>query len=159
MQSVKLHVTKNPIPSRVHILNYLKEVGEPVTLKKIAHALAIAEKDEARQEGLRRRLQAMKRDGQLFENRRQCFAVAKQMAMLSGTLKVKRDGSGLLQPLDPAQDPVAIAMRQMQGLFAGDRVMVQLLPAASSADKYRRSGRSARQSSKNKIARGFGCRN
>ncbi|MCK5663345.1 MAG: ribonuclease R, partial [Thiotrichaceae bacterium] len=57
---------KNPIPSREFIMQYLDEVGKPLTLPKIATLLKLSKPDHL--EALRRRLRAMERDGQLIRN-------------------------------------------------------------------------------------------
>jgi ribonuclease R len=57
-----------PIASREHLLALVQEAQVPLPQEDIADALGYD--DEARLEALRRRLQAMVRDAQLFRNRR-----------------------------------------------------------------------------------------
>ena len=57
-----------PIASREHLLDLIAAKHVPLLQEDIAQALGYD--DEVSQEALRRRLQAMVRDGQLFRNRR-----------------------------------------------------------------------------------------
>jgi len=61
----------NPVPSREFLLAYFKKNNKPVTLKAILKDLHI-ETDEER-EGIRRRLIAMERDGQILRNRKNAY--------------------------------------------------------------------------------------
>ena len=57
----------NPIPSREFVLQHLEERGEPISHQALCKELLLFDADA--QEALRRRLNAMTRDGQLIENR------------------------------------------------------------------------------------------
>ena len=62
-----------PVPSREFILDHLAKRETPVSREELAQDLDITGEDQV--EGLRRRLRAMERDGQLIFTRRQCYAL------------------------------------------------------------------------------------
>jgi len=59
---------QNPIPSREFILDYLAQSVGPLTHEAVCVALELSDPDQL--EAMRRRLNAMERDGQLARNRR-----------------------------------------------------------------------------------------
>ena len=59
---------ENPVPSREFILEHLEDLGAPASFSKLCKQLELNE--EERIEGLRRRLIAMSRDGQIISNRK-----------------------------------------------------------------------------------------
>lgn len=63
----------NPIPSREYILEFLTQANVPMNRNDLFEALKL--EGEEQYEGLRRRLRAMERDGQLVFTRRQCYAL------------------------------------------------------------------------------------
>src|SRR3990167_6170681 len=67
-QSREASKYQNPVVSREFILEYMEELDRPTTLQHLLEAFSIEGAEE--QEGLRRRLLAMVRDGQLITNRR-----------------------------------------------------------------------------------------
>ena len=83
---------QNPIPSREFILAHLEERDAPVSYKTLIRELNLSG-DEA-MEALRRRLNAMHRDGQLLQNRRGDFGVLDRMSLLSGRVQGHKDGFG-----------------------------------------------------------------
>ncbi len=60
---------ERPIPSRELILEVVKERAAPLCLEELADLLGLDNEQDV--ESLRRRLNAMERDGQLLRNRRQ----------------------------------------------------------------------------------------
>lgn len=58
---------ERPVPSREYILNVLSEAGQPLFLEDFLDIFGID--DDAGKEGVRRRLRAMSRDGELFSKR------------------------------------------------------------------------------------------
>ena len=77
-----------PIASREHLLELVQAKKVPLPQEDIAETLGYD--DETRQEALRRRLQAMVRDGQLLRNRKNLFGLAKEMGM-GAKLEIKND--------------------------------------------------------------------
>src|SRR3990167_6555697 len=109
-----------PIPSREFILDYLAEHGEPVTLEQLIKDLSLKHAEE--QEGLRRRLIAMARDGQLLQNRRHAYCLLSKMELITGRVIGHKDGFGFVVP-DKGGDDLFLSPRQMRMAFHGDRVV------------------------------------
>ncbi|MDG4870207.1 winged-helix domain-containing protein, partial [Guyparkeria sp. 1SP6A2] len=74
----------NPIPSREYILEFLTKANVPMNRNDLFAALELSGEDHY--EGLRRRLRAMERDGQLVFTRRQCYALPEKLEMIKGHL-------------------------------------------------------------------------
>lgn len=125
---------ENPIPSREFILNHLAERGGPASYEELRDELDLATEDE--QEGLRRRLIAMVRDGQLLRNRRGLYGPIEAMEIIAGRVIGHKDGFGFVVP-DDGGDDLFIGPRQMRMVFHGDRVLVRV---ASIDSRGRREG-------------------
>jgi ribonuclease R len=115
---------ENPIPSREYIMQQLAEVGKPMKLQTIAELLNLTEADEI--EGLRRRLKAMERDGQLIRNRRNGYGLAKKMDLVRGRVIGHPDGYGFLVPDDGSTD-LFLSHKEMRSLMHGDRALVNII--------------------------------
>lgn len=114
---------ENPIPSREFILDYLEKEGRPLTYKHLVQALKLEKSEE--QEALRRRLLAMRRDGQLLQDRRDAFGVASKMQLIAGRVMGHRDGFGFVVP-DDGNDDLFLNARHMRAVFHNDRVLVRV---------------------------------
>ncbi len=112
----------SPIPSREFILGHLKQRNTPAKFTTICLELSLELDDE--QEALRRRLNAMQRDGQLIRNRRGYYASIDSVDLLKGRVSGHRDGYGFFIPDDKSQD-LFLTQRQMSKVFDGDRVLVR----------------------------------
>ena len=112
----------NPIPSREFILEYLEERGRPASFHQIAEELHLTEPDN--KEALRRRLIAMSRDAQLYENRRGMYGLIAKMELIPGRVIGHKDGFGFVVP-DDESDDLFLSARQMRSVFHGDRVVVR----------------------------------
>lgn len=112
----------NPIASREHILQHLEEIGQPVGFQDFAFQLQI--EDENQLEALRRRLNAMARDGQIIKNRKGAFGLTTHMDLLPGKVQGNKDGSGYFIP-DQDLDDLFLPPREMARLFDGDRILVR----------------------------------
>ena len=113
----------NPVVSREFIIQYLEEVGRPVTFEHLKTAFGIKEAEE--KEGLRRRLNAMQRDGQLISNRRGSYGLVKKMELVRGVVQGCRDGFGFLIPDDGGND-IFLPVREMRTVFSNDVVLVRV---------------------------------
>ncbi|MDM8547576.1 ribonuclease R [Candidatus Venteria ishoeyi] len=115
---------KNPIPSREFIIAQLESKGIPMRWKKIAALLNI--QDEEQLEGVRRRLKAMERDGQLMRTRRGDYGLPKKMDMVRGRIMGHPDGFGFLIP-EAGGDDLFLSERQMHSVFHGDKALAQVV--------------------------------
>jgi ribonuclease R len=114
---------EQPIASRELILEVIAEADRPINRADVEALLDI--NDEAGVEALRRRLNAMLRDGQLVRNRRDCYALADKFDLVQGRVIGHQDGFGFLVTDDEGDD-VFLSARQMRALFHGDRVMARI---------------------------------
>lgn len=126
----------HPVPSREYILQYLEKIGKALRWKELAKALGISTDEE--REGLRRRLNAMLRDGQLITNRRGEYALVDRLSLVKGVVSPTRQDFGFLIPDDQSND-IFLSSREMRIVFPGDRVLVSIDPSSSRGK--RREGR------------------
>ena len=114
----------NPIPSREFILDHLSKREKPANREELAQELNI--EGEEQLEGLRRRLRAMERDGQLVFTRRQCYALPERLDLLKGVVIGHRDGYGFLR-VEGRKDDLYLSSEQMKTCIHGDQVLAQPL--------------------------------
>jgi len=114
---------EKPIPSREFIIAHLEKKREPLTFDQLLLDLDIKDDDE--RVGLKRRLRAMEREGQIVYTRREQYGLASKMELVRGRVVAKKEGEGFVIPED--NSPVLhIAARQMRDLFSGDQVLVRI---------------------------------
>ncbi|MDF2154711.1 ribonuclease R [Vibrio sp. CAU 1672] len=132
---------ENPIPSREYILEFLEQAGVPMNRNDIFEALKLDGEDQY--EGLRRRLRAMERDGQLVFTRRQCYALPDKLEMVKGYVIGHKDGHGWVRPDGSVgkDDDILLPHHQMRTLIHGDYVLVQ---PTDNSKRGRREGRLVR---------------
>ncbi|GAK85788.1 3'-to-5' exoribonuclease RNase R [Vibrio ponticus] len=116
---------ENPIPSREFILEFLAQAGVPLNRNDLFEALQL--EGEEQYEGLRRRLRAMERDGQLVFTRRQCYALPEKLEMVKGYVIGHKDGHGWVRPEGSMkkEDDIVLPHHQMKNIIHGDFVLVQ----------------------------------
>lgn len=114
---------ENPIPSREFILDLLVEQPEPINRFQIEKLLKLT--DPEQQEGLRRRLRAMERDGQLLFNKQRNYEIISELTLLEGIISAHPDGFGFVLAEDGEGD-LFLGPRDMRMVFHGDRVQVRL---------------------------------
>ncbi len=114
----------SPIASREYLLQLIGEQQVPVSLEHIAADLGYNQ--ETQLEALRRRLNAMARDGQVFRNRRGGFLSFDHMDLARGVVQTHPDGFGFLTPETGGKD-IFLPEREMRSLMSGDRVAVKLV--------------------------------
>lgn len=112
-----------PVPSRELILACLSDADEPLSFEQIAASLKVSGDRDL--EGIRRRIRAMERDGQLFRNRRGLYGHPDKMDMVCGTIIAHPDGFGFLKPDDNSAD-LFLSAREMRRVMHGDRVMATI---------------------------------
>lgn len=113
----------NPVASREALLMVLDALGRPATFQEVCEVLG--ETDEDRVEGIRRRLIAMSRDGQLVSNRRDQFVPIDKTDLVIGIVQGHPDGFGFVLRKDA--DDIFLSVRQMSKVFHGDRVAVRVM--------------------------------
>ena len=113
----------HPVVSREFIVQYLTDMGCPVSLDRLLTVFSIKKNPE--KEGLRRRLIAMERDGQIMRNRRRQYALVENMELLRGSVHLHRDGFGFLIPDDGSND-VFLAAREVRAVLDNDTVLVRI---------------------------------
>lgn len=111
-----------PVPSREFILSHLVKRKIPANRVELARELDIYGEEQL--EGLRRRLRAMERDGQLIFTRHQCYALPEHLDLLRGTIIGHRDGFGFLR-IEGSKDDYYLSIEQMKMAIHGDIVMAQ----------------------------------
>lgn len=133
---------ENPIPSREFILEVVRGFNTPVNRDQLFTELKLQGEDQY--EGLRRRLRAMERDGQLVYTRRQCYALPERLDLIKGHVIGHKDGFGFVRPEGSGmarQDDLLLPSHQMRGVIHGDYVLVQV---AGVDKRGRREGRIVR---------------
>ncbi|NKI75152.1 ribonuclease R [Dickeya sp. CFBP 2040] len=113
-----------PIPSREYILEHLAKRDTPISREELASDLQLTSDEQL--EGLRRRLRAMERDGQLVFTRRQCYALPEKLDLLRGMVIGHRDGYGFLR-VEGRKDDLYLSAEQMKTVIHGDVVLAQSL--------------------------------
>ncbi len=112
----------NPVASREYLLKILTDHGAPLTLERVIDFLELWN-DEDSMEGVRRRLGAMVRDGQLIRNRRGGYVPLSNTDLIRGKVSAHPDGFGFLIP-DEGGDDLYLSGREMRQVLHGDKVVV-----------------------------------
>jgi ribonuclease R len=102
---------ERPIASREYILEIVRAHRGPCTRERLIHELGFT--DEIDIEALRRRLNAMVRDGQLVLNRREGYLAVNERDLVRGRIIAHPDGFGFLHP-DEAGDDLFVSPKQMR---------------------------------------------
>lgn len=110
------------IPSRDELLGAVRDHPRPVSRADIIEHFGLT--DERQHEGVRRRLRAMERDGQLVFTRNQCYGLPERMDLHKGRVIGHRDGFGFVKTDQEGPD-LFLPHHQMQLTMHGDRVLVQ----------------------------------
>ncbi len=132
---------ENPIPSREFITEFLQQAGVPMNRNDLFEALKL--EGEEQYEGLRRRLRAMERDGQLVFTRRQYYALPEKLEMVKGYVIGHKDGHGWVRPEGSVgkDNDIVLPHHQMKHIIHGDYVLVQ---PTDNSKRGRREGRLVR---------------
>ncbi len=115
---------ENPIPSREFIIQTLESHGVPMWRNELAELLGLDSEESV--EALRRRLNAMERDGQLVRNRRGAFCLVNKSDLIAGRIIAHPDGFGFLKPDQGGKD-LFLSARQMRAVLHGDKAVVRVV--------------------------------
>ncbi len=113
-----------PIASREYILEVVARQKGPVEFDELVGLLDLS--DPVDIESLSRRLNAMRRDGQLLQNRRSAYLPVDQNDLIRGRVMGHPDGFGFLIP-DEGGGDLFLSPREMRALLHGDRAVVRLV--------------------------------
>ncbi len=111
----------NPIPNRDAIIKLIANRNKKTTRGHLAKALNLY--DDQQKEGLRRRLNAMIRDEQIYYDHSYGYGVYSQQNLIKGQVKGHSKGFGFLT-CDKTQENLFLSKRQMLKTFDGDMVAV-----------------------------------
>ncbi len=101
----------------------MADIDETVGFKRLTKELELEE--EAQREALKNRLRAMVRDGQLVVDRRDVYAIASRMELVTGKVLAHADGFGFLSSENREED-IFLSNRQMRAVFHGDIAQVRI---------------------------------
>ncbi|KEY90908.1 ribonuclease R [Candidatus Photodesmus blepharus] len=119
---------ENPIPSREFILKFLAELGVPMSRNGLFEALRLSGK--GRYEGLKRRLRAMERDGQIVFVGHHSYALPEKLEMVKGFVIGHKDGYGWVRPkssMGKKDADVLLPYHQMRTVIHGDYVLIRIV--------------------------------
>ena len=118
----------HPIASREAIAQLLADRGQLLTTEALAQELHLSSERDV--EALTKRLAAMVRDGQLLQNCRGGYGVAKKLDLIAGTIIANAEGFGFLRPDDGAADKsedLYLSPTEMRKVLHGDRVLASII--------------------------------
>ena len=110
------------IPSRDELLAAVAAQAKPLAYDDIVSQFEL--NDERQQIGVKRRLRAMERDGQLVYTKANAYGLPERMDLIKGKVIGHRDGFGFLQPVEGGGD-LFLPHHQMQLVLHGDVVLVK----------------------------------
>ena len=115
---------KSPIASRELILSSLEDKSKPIRFEKLAKILGISESSAL--EALKKRLNAMIRDGQIFMNRRGSYGLSKCLDLVRGRVKLIRDNFAIVVPIEEQDyQEICLSGYQSRELMAEDEILVR----------------------------------
>ena len=112
---------ESPIPSREHILSFIRV--KPHSKHQLFDLLEL---EDSQKKPLARRLKAMVRDKQLSCNKQGVYRPFSNRGLLKGAIIANPKGFGFVA-LDKGGKDLRLSQKQMQLVFHGDRVKVRLL--------------------------------
>jgi ribonuclease R len=113
---------ERPLPSRRFLQQWFLAHQRPASVEEIVTACGLDPERDA--EALRRRLNAMVRQGILLLNRAGLWCLTDHLPLVGGLVQAARDGMGYVLPLN-GDPPLTLAPVEMARVFEGDRVLVR----------------------------------
>ncbi|OZB06612.1 MAG: ribonuclease R [Idiomarina sp. 34-48-12] len=110
------------IPSREQLLEAVKARLKPMRFEELVKQFQLS--DERQHIGLKRRLRAMERDGQLIYTKANAYGLPDRMNLIKGRIIGHRDGFAFCRPDEGGAD-LFIPHHQMYNVLHGDKVLVQ----------------------------------
>jgi len=112
-----------PVPSRLMLIEFLTEIGEPVTFQAICRHFEIKGKES--KQSLNGRLERLQNQGVVIVDRRKRFALPDKMGAFVGRVIGHANGFGFVRP-DKGGDDLYLHHKQMRKVLHGDRVVAKL---------------------------------
>lgn len=112
----------NPVPSREFIMQYLEEMGRPLSQQQLIDDFGIEDPDEL--DAFLYRLKAMLRDAQLMRDRRLRYCLIDKIELIPGVVIGHPDGHGFVKP-DRGGKDFFLSPKQMRQVMHGDRVLMR----------------------------------
>lgn len=114
----------HPIPNRDFITDLLKKFNKPLSFPQLMKQLQLS--CDAESKGLKNRLRAMERDGQLYYDFRfKQYRLIQESDLITGRVIGHREGFGFLARDDGGKD-LFLSKKQMLKLFDKDEVQVRI---------------------------------
>jgi len=110
------------IPSREQLLEAVKARLKPMRFEELIEQFQLT--DERQHIGMKRRLRAMERDGQLIYTKANAYGLPDRMNLIKGRIIGHRDGFAFCRPDEGGAD-LFIPHHQMYNVLHGDKVLVQ----------------------------------
>lgn len=110
-----------PVASRELLLQIMSEHEKPISMDQLIQELELTDPDQI--EGLRRRIGAMLRSGQIKADSYNVFEVMPRDSLKAGRIRATKDGTGYCV-FDDSSEPLLIRSQQMRQVFDGDQVLV-----------------------------------
>lgn len=108
-----------PVASRELLIDMIKQAHTPPTFKDLCKKLNYQDEDAL--VGIKRRLRAMEKDGQVFFNKFKQYTIPAKESVLTGKVIGHRDGYGFFAPDSGGKD-FYISSHEMQRVVHGDIV-------------------------------------
>lgn len=123
--NAKLEAKKyqHPVPSREILVKLITEIGGPINFINLVKELDLRKPME--HEGLRRRLKAMIRDGQIMSDRKNRYSIIENTILVRGHVSAHSDGFGFLVPKDGGKD-YYLPVKQMRYVLDGDEIIISV---------------------------------
>ena len=117
-----------PVPSREFITETLRNADKPLSFPQLLKVLSIRSEDD--KEGMRRRVKAMLRDGQLSDTKKGQLLPVDQASLVRGRVQGNKEGFGFLIP-EEGGDDLFLSRFQMALVLPGDIVLARAFSGRS----------------------------